>query len=889
MSNMRKSFLVFCFSCFSVILLGQAPGMIADSATVRLTRQLALYPHEKIHVQTDKPCYLSGERVWFRAHVVDAMDNRPSILSRYVYVELIDPFNELVERVKIRPDSTGVYASYLDLKEELPEGEYTLRAYTRYTRNRGEEALTRKTIRVMDPYSLQVEVVPDFTVRENGLDVSFHFVNRASGDTIVPESVMARLPGEPARIIRSSNETVFNWSFPARQVKDARALLLEIVRDGRRYSRYYPIPHAAGDIDVTFHPEGGYLVPGQVCQVAFKAMNPSGLGEDVSGVLYNSRDEQVTTFASRLMGMGTFSFLPVADETYHAVCETKGGLVKRVELPIPEPGSRVISARHARERVVVSLLEGPTAPGGPVSLLLHNKGIVLYHEPWQPGRGSYSFPTSLLPSGVSSFLLLDEHLDILSERMVFHLNEDDFSWVTASDSSPSHERRELVSLKLRLDNIVDTASHDNMAISVVDASAVPVDTACDLVSTLLLASELKGHVESPARYFSGGQLETAALDALMMTQGWRRYDIPRVLKGEIETPGILPERFQEVSGTTEAMLLSKVEGGSVSLYAMLDTLYSIESTTADKEGRFLFSVEYPEGTKITVQSLTAKGWKSNFLEIDTVTYPDLTLAALPSRGTPVAREKVAVEVGFDTDDYLRQANAEYSRKHGIRGVMLEEVRVTAPAVKPFKESAWYSPVFSSPPMTSEEIKKRKFSNMLTVLLNTPGVALTKGGLTTTRSDKPMLIVVDDVPLPEFDVMNMDVNDVDNLFVIKDYNSIFGDYPGTSGALVIMTTVGSNEKVKPLNIRRFTPLGYRPAAEFYAPRYETPEQVNSPELDLRTTIYWKPDVHFSLEGEAVVEFYAADTPTVYRVVGEGVTGSGKIISFTQEITIEGGIK
>ena len=79
------------------------------------------------------------------------------------------------------------------------------------------------------------------------------------------------------------------------------------------------------DIDVTFHPEGGYLVPGQVCQVAFKAMNPSGLGEDVSGVLYNSRDEQVTTFASRLMGMGTFSFLPVADETYHAVCETKGG------------------------------------------------------------------------------------------------------------------------------------------------------------------------------------------------------------------------------------------------------------------------------------------------------------------------------------------------------------------------------------------------------------------------------------------------------------------------------------------------------------------------------------------------------------------------------------
>ncbi len=887
---MRKTFLVFCFSCFSVILLGQTPDLIADSATVRLTRQLGLFPHEKIHVQTDKPCYLSGERAWFRVHVMDAMDNRPSLLSRYVYVELIDPFNELVERVKIRPDSTGVYASYLDLEEELPEGEYTLRAYTRYTRNRGEEAFTRKTIRVMDPYSLQVEIVPDFTVHENGLDVSFHFVNRGSGDTIVPESVMARLPGESAKVIRSNNGTGFNWSFPARQVKDARALLLEIVRDGRRYSRYYPIPYTVDDIDITFHPEGGYLVPGQGCHMAFKAMNPSGLGEDITGVVYNSREEQVTTFTSHLMGMGAFSIFPVAGETYYAVCETKGGLVKRVELPIPEPRSRVISARHVREQVVVSLLEGPTTPDGPVSLLVHNKGIVLYHEPWQPGRGSYSFPTSLLPSGVSSILLLDEHLDILSERMIFHLNEDDFSRVTASDPCPSHKRRELVSLKLRLDNTGENTSHDNMAISVVDANAVPADSACDLVSTLLLASELKGHVESPARYFSGGQLETTALDALMMTQGWRRYDIPRVLKGEIETPGILPERFQEISGTTEAMYLGKMEGGTVSLYAMLDTLYSMESTTADKEGRFLFSVEYPEGTEITVQSLTGKGRNSNFLEMDTVAYPGLAFAALPSRGDPVVREKIATEeAGFDTDAYLRQANAEYSRKHGIRTVMLEEVRVTAPAVKPFKESVWYSPAFSSSPMTSEEIKKRKFSDMTTVLLNTPGVAIRKGALTTTRSDKPMLIVVDDVVLLEFDVENMDVNDIDNMFVIKDYNDVFGYYPGTSGALVIMTKVGSNEKVKPRNICRFKPLGYRPTAEFYAPRYETPEQVDSPEPDLRTTIYWKPDVHFSPEGEAVVEFYAADTPTIYRVVGEGVTGSGKIISFTQEITIEGNIK
>lgn len=887
---MRKSVLIICFFCFAVILFGQGPDLIADSATARLTRQVAYFPHEKIHVQTDKPGYLSGERAWFRAHLVDAMDNKPAFLSRYVYAELVNPFNELVKRVKIRPDSAGVYAGHIDLEEDLPEGEYTLRAYTRYMSNRGNEAFFRKTIRVMDPYSLQVEAVPDFTVSGESVEASFRFAERAGGETVIPGSVTVRLAGEEARPLRPGEDGAFSVSFPDSRLKNNRVLLLGIVLEGRRYNRYYPVPHAGGDVDITFHPEGGYLVPGHTCRVAFKAITPSGSGEDITGTLYNSKDEEVATFSSLMMGMGAFSFFPVAGEAYHAICKTGRGAVKRVDLPAPEPRSRTLGARHVGDRVAVSLLRGNAAPVGPVSLLVHNQGIVLYHEPWEPGRASYAFPGALFPSGISSMLLLDEALDIISERLVFNINDDDFAKLETKLSSPSYKRRELVSLRLRLDNIDETTSHNNMAVSVVDANAVPADSVNDLVSTLLLASELKGYVESPARYLSGGRLETAALDALMMTQGWRRYDIPRVLKGDIETPVILPERFQEVSGTTDAMLLGSMEGGVVSLYAMLDTLYSMESTTADKDGRFLFSVEYPEGTEITVQSLTGKGRRNNFLELDTVVYPDLAFAALPSRGEPEVRRKTSAnEAGLNMDSYLRQANEEYSRKHGIRTVMLEEVTVTAPTVKPFKESVWYSPVFSSPPMTSEEIKKRKFSNMLSVLLNTPGITIRKGGITTTRSDKPMLIVVDDVVLPEFDIMNMNVNDIDNLFVIKDYNDVFGYYPGTSGALVIMTTVGSSEKAQPRNIRRFKPLGYRQAAEFYAPRYETPEQKDSPEPDFRTTIYWKPDVHFSKEGEAVVEFYTADTPGIYRVVGEGVTASGKIISFNKEITIESSIK
>ena len=199
-----------------------------------------------------------------------------------------------------------------------------------------------------------------------------------------------------------------------------------------------------------------------------------GLGEEVRGVICDSKGEEVTSFRSAMMGMGTFGLFVLPGETYHAVCETEGGTIKRVDQR-SRNRSRVIAMRQVRGQASVSLLEGTESGGGPVSLLLHNKGVVLYHEPWGPGRESL---VSLLPppSGVSSILLLDENLNILSERMFFNLNEVDFARVTLRDTLPSYKRRELVSLRLQLENSGDTTSYSNMAISVVDANAVPTDS-----------------------------------------------------------------------------------------------------------------------------------------------------------------------------------------------------------------------------------------------------------------------------------------------------------------------------------------------------------------------------------------------------------------------------
>lgn len=860
-----------------------------DSVVARLNRQLAYFPHEKIYIQTDKSNYLTGERIWFRSHMVDALTHMPTYMSRYIYMELFNPFDELISRIKVRLDNNGVYSGHIDLDDTLPEGSYTIRAYTRYMQNYSNESFYKKSINLLDPYSLNIEPQPDFDVQGNRVNASFTFVDRQRGETITPEIVTYKLPGESAKTIKPNSKSEFKFRFTLSAENKNRKLLLSLIHNGRTYHRYYSIPYETGDYDVSFHPEGGWLIPGTLCRVGFKAINPSGLGENVTGKLYNSKDEEIVSFKTLKHGIGFFDFIPRKDEIYHAICSNSSGDEKQFDLPLPEPLARTINVKSLTGRFIIYLQKGEFAPDDSLSLLIHHKGIALYHQPILPEDDGYIFLTDFFPSGITSLLLLNGDNEILSERLLFNIRDDDFTKVEELFSSPTYKRREPVFLTLQVADIAtDSLFNATIAVAVTDKNAVPPDTMTSLPSILLLSSELKGHIESPASYLSGNREDKNALDILMLTQGWRRYDIPKVLKGEIAAPEIMPEQYQAISGRAEARLFRSMEDGTISLYAILDTLTSMEITTADEKGRFTFQTDFPNGTEITVQSLSKKGSMNNFITLDSVSYPDFNFATLPVREMLVGVD--GSEEQFDIDAYLKQANEEYLQKYGVRTIMLDEITVTASRIKQVVKSDYYSPIFSSTPTTSEDIDKMNIGNMTALLGFTSGIAIRAGGtVTSTQSDLPLLIVLDNIPWEQFDVFSLDVSDIDNLFVIKGSNAMFGYYPGTSGALVINTKTGSWERVKSTNIDKIIPLGYQQPAEFYSPKYETEQQINSSQTDMRTTIFWKPNVLFSPTGEAIIEFYSADTPTTYQIRGEGVDSAGKLIYFNKEVVIESSVK
>jgi len=882
-NRMKKViFILFLFLPASTLLSQETPK-VTDSVEYRMQHQLKTFPQEKIYVQTDKAGYLSGERIWLRAHMVDALSHQPIFISRYIYVELASPLGDLVRRVKIRPDSTGAYSGYIDLEDDLAQGAYTLRAYTQYMRNRSEDFFFHRLIQILDPFSLQLEPQLEFDEENNDVHVSMQFIDRQVNDTILPEVVTCKIGYNAIKTLKPKNNGVYQIDVRLSDKDKDRTLMLGLIYKGRKYNRYYTIPGDQEVYDLQFFPEGGYIIPGVISQVAFKALGTDGMASKVTGTLYDSAEREILTFESQHLGMGIFYFIPSENETYYVICRNESGTFKRFELPVPKTTAHVITARNAGSQLRIIHSRGKETTQDTVSLLIHHKGLVLFHETWNPEKEMYSIANKDLPTGILNILLLNSRHEVMSERLLFNLNDKEFAILQADTPTLAYNRREQISIALKLTDQDLNPISGNMAISVTDKESVMTDSTTNIISTLLLSSELKGFIESPASYFQEGKLNKHFIDALMLTQGWRRYDIPAVLQGKIETPDAFePELAQKVTGRADGVF-SSLKEGQISLVAQLDTMISTQITQADGKGRFSFDMEYPEGTNIMVQSLSKKGGKFNVINLNQETFPALESAAMPLKSEAINRHNA------NQDSYLKLANEDYTQKNGIRTIILDELTVTAKSVEKYKESLFYSPISATGLQTAEDIEKMNVSSLRSLLQRQSGIIFRGDVVTTTRSELPVLFVIDNMNFEDFSgrLDDIEVTSIESIFVLRDNTSMPGFYPQNSGAVVITTKIGGykGSPRRSYNIDDIIPLGYQQEALFYAPTYDTPEKTESTIQDLRSTIFWKPNVQFSEQGEAVIEFYSADSPGVYQLIGEGVSLNGKLICITKEINVE----
>lgn len=902
---MKKIALLLISLFLSCFLYSQSPIITPDSLVARLNRQLVLYPQEKIYLHTDKPYYMAGENIWLRAYLADAQSNRPNTSSKYVYIELVAPSDSVVTRIKLKQQQ-GAFAGNIPLYNQLPEGNYTLCAYTNYMGKNKEGDFYKKKIFISSVYSPLIQLKTEFKEEEDKISLKVSLTDIRKQEKILPERLYYRMGnGKLKKALFRADSTV---TLEIEPKKEGDLLYIQ----ANNYKKYITLPSQDKGTHIAFFPEGGYLVEGKKCRVAFKALGPDGRARQVKGTVADDLDNQITTFESLHAGMGTFYITPQKGRTYHAIYTDKQGITRSLQLPEQSDKAKVLATNWSGKRFVVSVLAAKELQQeDSLYLLIHARGNILYAAKWENEKDFLAFERKQLPSGLIQAILIDKWGNTLSQRVTFCLNPDQATASLKTDQE-EYKERERVKVRVQVNDSSSLPLKGDFSVAVTDDKEVKTDIESNILTTLLLTADLKGYIEQPAYYFQKNNRKAAqALEALMMTQGWKRYDIPKVLKAEYSQPQEELEIGQQISGRVKPFFKKKpAEGVQVSILST-NVMYA-NITQTDKQGEFRFNgFDFPDSTKYVIQAFTPKGGDRIEIQIDPEPFAQVR-KNIPQYST---NEKVTDQM---PQAYLEKTAKGFKYSQGMRSVLLDEVLVTAR--KKQKAKTVYENI-AAKSFSAQEIHESKANNIEELLRRAPGVRIINGQV--YLSQLRAIFAVDGIiiepfkepgkELPDlvqpggpslinngtdeslrkiremnssvnydftgFDYNSIPIQDIERIDVIKSWNSVIFGYRGGGGVIMITTKRGNYTPKKteiPLNVARIMPFSYQEPAEFYSPKYETAEQKENPAPDLRTTIYWNPDVKINGQGQAEFEFYTADSPSTYTLTMEGITQDGKII-------------
>jgi hypothetical protein len=131
---------------------GQTQMNVTDYLSQRFLKYCESVPREEIYVHSDREEYVAGEDLWFNVYLIDRQKLKPSLNSKIVYFELLNPENLPVAQKRIWIDE-GSGPGQIVLPDTLSTGTYTIRAYTSWMKNFLPYNCFMKDIKVYNSFS----------------------------------------------------------------------------------------------------------------------------------------------------------------------------------------------------------------------------------------------------------------------------------------------------------------------------------------------------------------------------------------------------------------------------------------------------------------------------------------------------------------------------------------------------------------------------------------------------------------------------------------------------------------------------------------------------------------------------------------------------------------
>lgn len=482
--NKRSIPIILQFVCFGLFSLSATrkpvkpvPVTLQEMAD-RLSRFGNNIPQEKVYVHMDNTSYCLGDTIWFKAYVSQTNTGTPSSLSGVLYAELFNNDGYLMERKiveTVKGQGHGFFA--LPLNAHTYAGFYELRVYSRWQLNWGV---------CVRPHSKYTE--------------GWFFNKTASNDYFRDyEKLYSRV------------FPVYDHMDEAEQAEGAAPnMSLRILR------RYFSQDKDSPKPTLSLFPEGGELQEGVPCRVAFEAVMSDG--EYLKGHLKVGDN----TYPVTHRGRGVFEITPGKDNIKDVEFISEKGISLRQSLPKARRMGASLRMNQEKEGWSAQIDLSEDLKAGDFGITFMHQGVLLRFDSLQHTHTKITLPMSALQPGVNQATVFDRNGRIWADRLFF---VSDISRRSSSTSCAGgdalYRPQEAINLTLE----AKEAANEVISISVRDANrAEPSYDSGNILTEMLLCSEIKGFVPQPEWYFAKDDEEHRnALDLLMMTQGWRRF------------------------------------------------------------------------------------------------------------------------------------------------------------------------------------------------------------------------------------------------------------------------------------------------------------------------------------------------------------------------------
>jgi hypothetical protein len=577
--------------------------------------------------------------------------------------------------------------------------------------------------------------------------------------------------------------------------------------------------------------------------------------------------------------MGHFSFTPQNGRQYSAIINFNDGSSIVKKLPPALESGYVMHVSGADLKNITVSVEANNLPDNSrpeIFIVVQNKQRVDFAQSiWlQNNRAEIQIPADSLQNGISRITVFDANKNPVSERLYFKRPKNKLV-IVAKTGKENYQKRSQVVTQI---STTDKAAHllnGNLSAAVYRIDEDDSNEQENILSYLLLTSEIKGEIENPAYYFQNENAQTdEAMENLLLTQGWRKFEGENKSESAWKNFDFIPEyKGHFITGKVINEITNQPAADIPVYLSVPGRRVQLRVCISDSKGLVHFEMKDfygPNQIVLQTNSQVDSIYRVEIFSPFSEKTSDKKVSEFVSSNMPndaLADRNIHMEV----QNTYHQDKLMQIEKHDVDSLPFYFYPTKTYALSDYVRFTTMEEVLREYVL---EINVRKNGSQYRFgTFNAPGFSLRDMQYAETIFDKNPLVLLDGVPIFDMNkIIAYDPLKVEKLEVVAQkyhYGTL------TAEGIASFTTYKGNLEGFKLNPHDIV-LDYEGLQQkrvFYSPEYPTEQQRSSRKPDFRELLFWAPQIHTDDSGKAQLSFYTGDIPGKYVVVVQGLTADG----------------